>query len=73
MAMALDDVLAARSAAAAAAAEREGRADAEAGGSGGGAAGWGPGVPPSARFQTLLVHARRRDCLQGYYEAMLER
>ena len=27
----------------------------------------------SARFQTLLVYARKRDCLTAYYEAMLER
>ena len=27
----------------------------------------------SARFQTLLVYARKRDCLVAYYEGMLER
>ena len=27
----------------------------------------------SARFQTLLVYARKRDCLIAYYEGMLER
>ena len=27
----------------------------------------------SARFQTLLVYARKRDCLAAYYEGMLER
>ena len=28
---------------------------------------------PSARFQNLLVHARSRGTVQGYYEAMLTR
>lgn len=69
MAMALDDSLATRAAAAAAAAEREARPDGE--GSIAGAAVWA--TSPSARFQTLLVHARRRDGLPVYYEAMFER
>jgi hypothetical protein len=69
VAMALDDELAAHALAAAAAAEREARVDGEAGGNP--AAGWA--ASPSARFQALLVHARRHDCLPGYYEAMLER
>lgn len=30
-------------------------------------------VSPSARFQSLLIHARRRGTVQGYYEAMLTR
>lgn len=28
---------------------------------------------PSARFQNLLIHARTKDTVQGYYEAMLTR
>lgn len=28
---------------------------------------------PSARFQNLLIHARSRGTVQGYYEAMLTR
>ena len=68
MAMALDDVLVARAPAMAAAADRELRADGELGTT---APGWA--ASPSARFQALLVHARRHDCLPGYYEAMLER
>ena len=68
MAMALDDVLVARAPAVAAAADRDLRGDGELGNT---APGWA--ASPSARFQALLVHARRHDCLPGYYEAMLER
>lgn len=68
MAMALDDVLVTRAPTVTAAAEREARADGEVGTT---ALGWA--ASPSARFQALLVHARRHDCLPGYYEAMLER
>ena len=32
-----------------------------------------PAGSASACFQTLLVYARKRDCLTAYYEAMLER
>lgn len=68
MAMALDDVLVARAPAMAAAADRDLRADGELGTT---APGWA--ASPSARFQALLLHARRHDCLPGYYEATLER
>ncbi|KAK9814147.1 hypothetical protein WJX72_001276 [[Myrmecia] bisecta] len=33
----------------------------------------GPALSPSARFQTVLVYARQKQCLAGYYEAMLLR
>lgn len=36
-------------------------------------AGCGAAGSASARFQTLLVYARKRDCLVAYYEGMLER
>lgn len=71
VAMALDDSLAARSATTAA--TERGMRDGDAGGGGSAAAVIGWAMSPSARFQTLLVHARQRECLQGYYEAMLER
>lgn len=85
VAMVLDDLLAATAARAAAAdmvsptaesspevqAARGDASGAPAASVGGVCCGWA--VPPSARFQALLVHARRKRCLQGYYEAMLQR
>ena len=83
VAMVLDDLLAATAPRAAAAAHsvapnadspselRAARGDAPAASVSGACCGWA--ASPSARFQALLVHARRKGCLQGYYEAMLQR
>lgn len=81
VAMVLDDLLAA-SAAQAAAAEAvspTSTSPTETRSTGGGGRGSGAGSgavwapSPSACFQALLVHARRKGSLQGYYDAMLQR
>ena len=74
VAMVLDDQLAASAAQAAAAdaasPSRVSPSEAQTGSSRGRGA-WA--VSPSARFQALLVHARRKGFLQGYCDAMLQR